>query len=235
MDQPVNVGYSYGKTKVKDSRESARDVYAFLQLFFSEYTQYANSPFHISGESYGGHYLPAISSEIIRHNKAIPEIRAQDDPIKINFQSMLIGNGWTEPLTQFKEYETYGCTVDGPYKPLFDDETCKKMRDNYPRCEKLSRACYDHPNSLTCVSAGIYCEKAVAGQFDKTGLNPYDIRRKCEGDTGLCYDIMESIDAYANDDEVRKNLGVDEAAGKYSGCSNSVGYRFGLDGDGYVK
>ncbi|KAI9302187.1 peptidase S10, serine carboxypeptidase, partial [Cunninghamella echinulata] len=53
LEQPVNVGYSYGKTKVKSSTESARDVYAFLQIFLSEFKEYAKSPFHISGESYG--------------------------------------------------------------------------------------------------------------------------------------------------------------------------------------
>lgn len=38
---------------MKNTEESARDVYAFLQLFLDEYKKYANSPFHISGESYG--------------------------------------------------------------------------------------------------------------------------------------------------------------------------------------
>lgn len=55
--KPVNVGYSYGKTKVKTSKESARDVYAFLQLFLGQFPEYAANPFHISGESYGAYNL----------------------------------------------------------------------------------------------------------------------------------------------------------------------------------
>ncbi|CAO3648403.1 unnamed protein product [Mucor hiemalis] len=229
LDQPVNVGYSYGKTKVKSTLESGRDVYAFLQLFFSEYSEYANNSFHISGESYAGHYLPAISSEIIRHNKAIPETRSVDDPIKINFQSVLIGNGWTEPLTQFREYETFGCGNYSQFHPIFDKETCDSMSGKASRCEKLTDACYKFPSKITCFPADVYCERLYNEPFDKTGLNPYDIRRKCEGDN--CYAIMEAIDKYANSEEVRKNLGVDEKAGNYTGCSDSVGYRFGLDGD----
>lgn len=234
LDQPVNVGYSYGKTKVKNSKESARDVYAFLQLFFSEYTKYAKSPFHLSGESYGGHYLPSISSEIIRHNKDILEEHAEDGPIKINLESVLIGNGWTEPRTQFKHYETYSCAEDSVYKPIFDKHTCKQMREKTPRCNALMDACYKYPGSLTCIPASYVCGKIYQDPFFDTGLNPYDIRRKCEGDTGLCYDLIEAIEQYANLEQVREDLGVDEEAGKYTGCNDGVGYRFAVDGDKYV-
>ncbi|KAI8876330.1 peptidase S10, serine carboxypeptidase [Backusella circina FSU 941] len=228
LDQPVNVGYSYGKTKVRSTEESARDVYAFLQLFLGEFSDYARGNFHISGESYGGHYLPALSSEIIKNNKVAEE----KGLLELNYESMLIGNGWTDPLTQFKHYETFACANDSPYKPIFDEETCEKMRNAYPRCEMLSKACYNLPSSLTCIPAGLYCEKVTNGPFDKTGLNPYDIRKKCEGDSGLCYSLIEAIEIYANDEDVRANLGVDDAAGKYAGCSDSVGYRFYQTGDG---
>ncbi|KAI9478049.1 MAG: Alpha/Beta hydrolase protein [Benjaminiella poitrasii] len=228
LDQPVNVGYSYGKTKVRNTEESARDVYAFLQLFFAEYKQYASNPFHIAGESYGGHYLPALSTEIIRKNQKAEESHL----LKINYQSVLIGNGWTEPRTQFKEYETYGCTNDSAYKPIFDEQTCQEMKNNYGRCETLMNACYRMPSSLTCVPANLYCENSQTGPFEKTGLNPYDIRKKCEGDSGLCYDLIEAIEVYANQEDLRSNLGVDNKAGKYTGCSDSVGYRFYQTGDG---
>jgi cathepsin A (carboxypeptidase C) len=233
LDQPVNVGYSYGETKVKNTQESARDVYAFLQLFLSEYSKYASSPFHISGESYGGHYLPAISTEIIRNNNEITH-ETQDGPIKINFESVLIGNGWTDPRTQFQHYETFGCANDSVYKPLFDQKTCDNMKNSYPRCKKLMDACYKYPGALSCIPANLYCEKTQAGAFDKTGLNPYDIRKDCEGDSGLCYNLIEAIETFANNEDVRQSLGVDEKAGQYSGCSDSVGYRFYQTGDGYV-
>jgi cathepsin A (carboxypeptidase C) len=233
LDQPVGVGYSYGKTKVKSTKESARDVYAFLQLFFSEYTQYADNPFHISGESYGGHYLPALSTEIISNNEKI-QSEENSGLIKINYESMLIGNGWTDPRRQFQHYSTFACAHDSDFKPIFDEDTCKSMIDSYPRCEMLMNACYKYNNALTCIPAGLYCQKSQADAFDKTGLNPYDIRKLCEGDSGLCYTAIEAIEVYANDADVRAELGVDEQAGKYAGCSDSVGYRFVQTGDKYV-
>lgn len=228
MSQPVNVGYSYGHTKVKDTNQSARDIYAFLQLFFGEYPQYATSPFHISGESYAGHYLPALSAEIIGNNKEAESKKL----IKINYQSMLIGNGWTDPRTQFKGYADFGCTSNNDYKPLFDQQTCDTMVSTYGQCKSLMDACYKMRTSLACVPASIYCEKSQTEPYDKLGLNPYDIRKKCEGDTGMCYDIFQSIEAYANRNDVRRNMGIHEDAGKFAACDDSVGLRFYRTGDG---
>ncbi|CAG8743041.1 1699_t:CDS:2, partial [Racocetra persica] len=50
LDQPVNVGYSYGGENVSDTFTAAYDVYAFLQIFFQEFCQYANLDFHIAGK-----------------------------------------------------------------------------------------------------------------------------------------------------------------------------------------
>jgi len=51
--QPIQVGYSYGKSRVGTSEQAAKATYAFLVLFFEEFPQYAQKYFHISGESYG--------------------------------------------------------------------------------------------------------------------------------------------------------------------------------------
>lgn len=93
-------------------------------------------------------------------------------------------------------------------------------------------ACYRFPSALTCLPANLYCESSQTGPFDNTGLNPYDIRMKCEGDSGLCYKQIDSIQFYANSPQVKSNLGVDPEVVKYESCSNSVGSRFGQTGDG---
>jgi len=50
--------------------------------------------FFISGESYGGKYLPAIASAIIDYN---PRVSQEN---KINLKGVLIGNGYVDPITQ---------------------------------------------------------------------------------------------------------------------------------------
>ncbi|KAJ2526883.1 hypothetical protein IWW43_006162, partial [Coemansia sp. RSA 1935] len=67
IDQPTNVGFSYG-TPVSNSTAAAEDFVALMQLFYTSYPQYASSELHVFGESYAGHYIPAIGSAIIDHN-----------------------------------------------------------------------------------------------------------------------------------------------------------------------
>lgn len=54
-DNPsVGVGYSYadfGET-VETTEEAARNVYAFLTIFFETFKQFTGRRFHLSGESY---------------------------------------------------------------------------------------------------------------------------------------------------------------------------------------
>ena len=91
LESPAGVGYSYSDTPsdytVGDARTAA-DIYTFLQGFLKLYPQYANSPFHITGESYGGHYVPTASAYIVKMNKA------GGNP-QINFAGFAVGNAWT--------------------------------------------------------------------------------------------------------------------------------------------
>jgi cathepsin A (carboxypeptidase C) len=66
LDQPLNVGYSYGDDPVSDTVAASKDVYALLVLFFKQFPQYSRLEFHIAGESYAGHYIPVFASGIPR-------------------------------------------------------------------------------------------------------------------------------------------------------------------------
>ena len=70
LDQPVNIGYSYSDdgSTVNTSPVAAEDVYAFIQLFLGRYPEYADAPFHLAAESYGGTYAPNIASVIHQKN-----------------------------------------------------------------------------------------------------------------------------------------------------------------------
>lgn len=62
LDQPINVGYSYGDDSVSDTIAASKDVYALLVLFFKQFPEYKDLNFHIAGESYAGHYIPVFAS-----------------------------------------------------------------------------------------------------------------------------------------------------------------------------
>ncbi|KAH8551592.1 peptidase S10, serine carboxypeptidase [Umbelopsis sp. PMI_123] len=232
LDQPIQVGYSYGSSRVGTSEQSAKATYAFLALFFEEFPQYAEKYFHISGESYGecvkqhtGHYLPALGREIVRRQQS-------SSPPNFNLDSVLIGNGWTNPLIQSEKYIDFGCDEVNAFSesPVFEEDTCDSMKKALPRCKRLSKFCYDHPSTLACMPAQVGCAplEAPCGQ---NGRNPYDIRKKCDEGNSLCYDVLSGLEIWANRPDVRAELGVDDAVEKYESCQNQVGFRFGLTAD----
>jgi serine carboxypeptidase-like clade II len=97
VESPAGVGFSFSDDKadytVGDNR-TALDLWSFMQGFLAEYPQYVNTPFYISGESYGGHYLPTFAWEIVQMNEAIKKGTVNGQ--LINFQGFLVGNAWTD-------------------------------------------------------------------------------------------------------------------------------------------
>ncbi|KAI9207797.1 Alpha/Beta hydrolase protein [Polychytrium aggregatum] len=225
LDQPAGVGLSYydNGTKIPHTTPTAAaDVLAFLKLFFGQYGEYSELPFHIFGESYGGHYVPAIAHAIWKDN-AVAER-------KIPLTSIGIGNGLTDSAVQFEHYHTYGCK-NPKYKNVFSQKTCDDLAHKIPTCKELIDTCQQWRTPFTCVPASVYCNEAVMKPFQETGLNVYDIRRKCESGSDLCYPIINDVQAYLNTPEVRAQLGVSDQAGKFQTCSNNVGRQFSVTGD----
>jgi len=90
LESPAGVGFSYSNTPsdytVGDVR-TANDTYTFLLGFFKLYPQYQGRPFWITGESYGGHYVPEAAKRIVDGN-------AQGG-FQINLEGIMVGNAWT--------------------------------------------------------------------------------------------------------------------------------------------
>lgn len=216
LDQPVNVGFSYSSGSVTNTVAAGQDVYAFLELFFKQFPEYKKQDFHIAGESYGGHYIPVFSSEILSH----PER-------SFNLTSVLIGNGLTDPLTQYEYYQPMACG-EGGEPSVLEPEECDNMADSIPRCLSLIESCYNSGSVWSCVPATIYCNNAQMGPYQKTGRNVYDIRTMCEG-SSLCYKELLYIDDYLNLPEVKAKLGVEVE--EYQSCNFDVNRNFMFAGD----
>ncbi|KAI9889321.1 MAG: hypothetical protein M1814_005564 [Vezdaea aestivalis] len=218
LDQPVNVGFSYSSDSVSSSLAAAKDVYALLTLFFETFPQYASQPFHIAGESYAGHYIPVMAAEILSHKTS-----------NINLQSVAIGNGLTDGLTQYEYYKPMACG-DGGYPAVLDKQTCDSLDAAYPRCAALIEACYSSESVWACVPASIYCNNALLGPYQQTGQNVYDIRTKCAPNTGgLCYNEMNWVEKYLNEDKIKAALGVE--VDEFQSCNMDINSNFLFAGD----
>lgn len=233
IDQPVGVGFSYADHGefVSTTEEAAIDIAAFVFVFFEHFSQFKGRPFHLSGESYGGRYLPVFASAVYDLNPRL--VKSGYTPI--NLTSVLIGNGYTEPETMFASYYDMGCT-DHSAGPVLDISTCVRMKMAVPRCTAaLRESCLDKFDYLGCLAASSFCTTELNDPFDLTGLNMYDQTSKCEGDIEdtLCYPVTKHIRNFLSRNSTRQLLGVDpQTPQNFSSCSDAVAGQFGLAIDG---
>ncbi|KAG8446534.1 hypothetical protein GDO86_014114 [Hymenochirus boettgeri] len=82
LESPAGVGFSYSDDKnyKTNDTEVAHNNYLALKQFFQLYPQFSKNDFYITGESYGGVYVPTLAVEV-----------SQDSTI--NLKGIAVGNG----------------------------------------------------------------------------------------------------------------------------------------------
>ncbi|GBE82719.1 Carboxypeptidase Y homolog A [Sparassis crispa] len=232
VDQPIGVGFSYadyGET-VSTTEEAAKDIAAFVAIFFEHFTKFKGNAFHMASSSYGGRYIPVFASEVYDQNAKLVE--AGMTPI--NLTSIMIGNGCTDVTTMLPSYYDMQCTgVTAP--PKIGISSCVRQKLALPRCERwLKESCRDSYDAMNCRAAVDFCGAEIEEPFNSARYNPYDILKPCDGDIEetLCYPVTNAIEAYLNRPDIRTILGVDPAiSGNVSACSNRVNDDFNSAGD----
>eukprot|EP01036_Dinobryon_divergens_P023809 gene23809-32198_t len=220
VDQPAQVGFSYGAKLVDNDHnedEVAEDMYNFLQAFFVGHPEYLKSDFFVFGESYGGHYAPAVASRIYKGNQ-------NKEGLTINLKGVGIGNGLTDPLIQYQYYPEMAMNNSYNIKTV-SEEAYQSMVDHLPRCKSLAQAC--QVNTSACVLADDYCNEFETTPYYKSGLNPYDIRKEC-GSNSLCYDFS-NIETFLNLKSTREALHVSPKVQQWKSCNNAVNAQFSSD------
>ncbi|KAL9655463.1 hypothetical protein ABK040_011858 [Willaertia magna] len=93
VEQPIGVGFSYSDNTVdyrSVSDDSATQDFAnAIRDFFNHYPQFLNNDVYISGESYGGVYVPITAYHVMDGNAA-------GQQPKVNLKGILVGNGVTD-------------------------------------------------------------------------------------------------------------------------------------------
>lgn len=70
--QPINTGFSYSndeRDRVYDEKVVAADMLDFLAEFRAAHPSYFDADLFVTGESYGGHYVPAVTYGLVQYNK----------------------------------------------------------------------------------------------------------------------------------------------------------------------
>jgi len=224
LDQPAGVGFSYAdKENTRDETMVGEDVYYFLQSFYSMHSKYKTNPLFVVGESYGGHYAPAVAHRIMTGNEHLKE-----NTIHINLKGLAIGNGMTDPKVQYKYY------ADMAYNNSHKIKTVSKtvyeaMKKATPTCTSMINSCTRSslgPN-FACQVAQNFCNMALIVPFTASGLNMYDIRKKCENGS-LCYDF-DNIVKFMRLESTRKALHISDESSEWATCNMHVHDQFTVD------
>jgi cathepsin A (carboxypeptidase C) len=226
VDQTSGVGFSYADKINYDHNESeaAEDMYHFLQGFAKKFKSPSitgANDFYITGESYGGHYVPALGYRILQGNQ-------RGDGPHINLKGIAVGNGWTDPYTQFPSYVdiAYNWCKEKLGAPCVNESARDAMQTGLPHCLDLIATCNSFPDDTdqSCEEAKEACDN-VTNFYASTGLNVYDVRKPCI--TADCYNTTHADNFLRNPDVVRA-LGA-KIDILYEGCSEEVGRLFVRD------
>ncbi|EJD07208.1 serine carboxypeptidase [Fomitiporia mediterranea MF3/22] len=226
IDQPTGTGFSYNDLGdiVSTTEEAAQDIAAFVAVFFETFDRFKGRNFHLSGESYGGRYLPVFGAAVYDQNSLL--IEKGFEPI--NLKSVMIGNGVTDRFTNLRSYYDMQCTTAGigPLQPI---STCVRMKQGLPRCEKQQKeACIDHFDLIDCSSAFTFCTNELMAPYNAAGYNPYDMTMKC--DALDCYPEDRDVTAFLNNATTQKALGLDKGM-NFSTIARAVNSAFLAAGD----
>mmetsp|Transcript_87147 Transcript_87147/g.154272 ORF Transcript_87147/g.154272 Transcript_87147/m.154272 type:complete len:471 (+) Transcript_87147:46-1458(+) len=153
MEAPVGVGYSYSEdpkdTEQLNDEQTASDNLAALKAFFGLYPEHKKREFFVSGESYGGVYVPTLSLKIF-----------EDPSVDWNMQGFLVGNGvfdWNLMAESSVPF-LYGHGAISTRQKKQIDEACKgNFAHPSEDCEHLMDAAMENAK----------------------GLNGYDFYRDC--------------------------------------------------------
>jgi carboxypeptidase C (cathepsin A) len=169
LEAPAGVGFSYSKVKsdlITGDNQTAADNLIALELFFKDkFPEYATNPFYVSGESYGGVYVPTLSLKIYQSGK-LPQMRGY-----------LVGNG------VFDEEESIDTHVPFAYGHGFlstasYNEIMKTCKGNYknptPECKTLLKEIDDNMVDVNGYDAYRTCYHPDVS-VQQTAAHPYRI------------------------------------------------------------
>ncbi|KAJ4472249.1 alpha/beta-hydrolase [Lentinula aciculospora] len=201
LDHPVGAGFSFSSgPQVNNSRDAAVDVYDFLQRFYDLFPQLVGNKLILDSGSYGGIYVPNIATVIQEGNHAIASGKGQLGAKRLNLESLMIHNPFTDPYSHFRWMLQYRCV----YHNVYNDTTCKDTYAMLPGCLEALDYALEPENSdpRHRFQAIERCAKLEEGYTDRTSLE--DIRLRCQpDDVDSCYlefkwDIGKAFSEYGD-------------------------------------
>eukprot|EP01083_Nonionella_stella_P262425 892369_1 len=168
LEAPVCVGFSYedgSNTCSMNDNTTANDNYHAILKFLDEFPVYANAPLYITGESYGGVYVPTLTLRILQGNANIDK---ENNP-KVNIKGFAVGNGVTSSAELSNSIKWYYY-----HHGMISEEGWNGMQQacctgNYDR-----NSCNFHNGNTACRNAINTAENGCCND-----INPYNLYGDC--------------------------------------------------------
>ncbi|KAM4613650.1 lysosomal protective protein [Polymixia lowei] len=161
LESPPGVGFSYSDDQryITNDTEVSMNNYLALKMFFQLFPEFSENKLFLTGESYGGIYIPTLAERVMEDQS-------------LNLQGIAVGNGMSSyemndnSLVYFAYY--HGLLGSGLWADLqafcCKDGKCDFFNNHNPNCS----------NNLTEVQRIVY----------SSGLNMYNLYAPCPGGVG---------------------------------------------------
>ncbi|EME48029.1 hypothetical protein DOTSEDRAFT_60392 [Dothistroma septosporum NZE10] len=205
---------------------AAPSMWKTLQGFMGAFPQYSRTEFNFATESYGGHYGPIFNAYIESQNKLIKN-GSLPGAKNINLRTVLIGNGWYDPLIQYQAYYNFtvypGNTYDYyPYNKSVEAQIYNALYGP-GNCYDQTVACNTGGLDEICSAADSFCANEIETPLDNEGRDEYDIRELTPDPFPYSF-----YTTYLNSEKLQQAIG---AYVNFTSSNQAVGSAFGSTGD----
>ncbi|KAI1248921.1 hypothetical protein MGN70_010124 [Eutypa lata] len=190
--------------------EASRDFDKFLSIFFTEaFPEFSHQPFHLSGESFAGTYLPGFVDYIDRRQQSgVPDVFKTkiDSIILVDAVIDLLGSG---SLGQYDHMCKFDKDGNNKVRLGYNQTACRDIEKAVPECQRLNNQCIETYDGNICRAAFSYCadhieEYILDGPLSR---NPQDDRVECDGEMPLCG--LGQFQKYLDSPPVKEALGLE--------------------------
>lgn len=185
FDNPVGAGFSYTSPPgyVTTEEQMRKEYYIGLSGFFKKHPEYKTNPLWVTGESYGGKYVPNVAYEI--------HIQGE-----LPLQGVIIGNGMYSSELQYPAVPEFAY-MHG----LIDDTQYSSAKERLGVCLDLIKT--------NVTKAALYCEHELVewiySNSTDGGIFYYDVGIH---DGSFFDDLTAAMSKYLNSAAVREALHV---------------------------
>ena len=252
IDQPIGTGYSYVNRDCKFCdyvhNQSAVNshMYSAMQSLFVIFPFLKEKDVIIAGESYAGHYIPALTDYFgILNNEE--GYSGRDE--KINVVSVAIGNGWSIPKIQYN-FGSYANNIG-----ILSAPESKKLEKQYRYCVKqVDKGDYSAGGACNIIGqvlaasgacpiakritdsshrgSGVTKRQPMNGTCYGPLLNYYDTRSYYVNLMSNWPSLAERTVQYLNQTEVKKAVHIKMGSKTFSECDGAGQYLMVLYGLG---